>query len=193
MKRSVIISVFAALIMMGSCKPIEDLPDEPAIEFRAFTLYDTIDILGNPSKAGKLTFYFEDGDGDLGLAAPSIPGYDPSSNLFFKLYRQKDGIFELVGPGDPLYPSEYRIPYLEAEGQNKILRGTIDVTLFYFLFNTSDTFYYEFWVSYRRGHDSNTASQPCIFVLGETRHPIRPADSNSQSHKGKVKLCGPSV
>ncbi|MCK7532894.1 MAG: hypothetical protein MZV63_18570 [Marinilabiliales bacterium] len=33
MKRSFIILVFAAFIMMGSCKPIEDLPDEPAVEF----------------------------------------------------------------------------------------------------------------------------------------------------------------
>ncbi len=166
MKRSFIILVFAAFIMMGSCKPIEDLPDEPAVEFRAFTLFDTIDILGNPSKAGKLNFYFEDGDGDLGLAAPGDLDYDPMSNLFFKLYRKKDGVFELAGPGDPHYPSEYRIPYLEAEGQNKILRGTIDVTLFYFLYNTSDTLYYDFWVRDRRGHDSNTAST-CVFVLGE--------------------------
>lgn len=166
MKRSVIIIVIAAIIIMGSCKPIENLPDEPSIEFRTFTLFDSIDILGNPAKAGKLTFYFEDGDGDLGNIAPVIPGQDPSSNLFFKLYRKVGNDFELAGPGDPLYPSEYRIPFLLPEGQNKILRGTIDVTLFYFLYNTSDTLYYEFWIRDRGGNDSNTSST-CLFVISE--------------------------
>jgi hypothetical protein len=166
MKRLVFILFIAAVFMIASCKPIESLPDEPAVEFRTFALSDTVDILGNPSKAGKLTFYFEDGDGDLGLISPAIPGLDPASNLFLKLYRKNNGIFELVEPGDPLYPSEYRIPFLEAEGQNKILRGTIDLTLFYFLYNPNDTLYYDFWVRDRGGHDSNTAST-CIFVLGD--------------------------
>lgn len=166
MKRSVVILIISAVVLIGSCKPIESLPDEPAIEFRAFTLFDTIDILGNPAKAGRLNFYFEDGDGDLGLDAPGIPGYDPSSNLFFRLYRKNGNSFELAGPTDPLYPSEYRIPFLEPGGQNKILRGTIDVTLIYFLYNTTDTLYYDFWIRDRGGHDSNTATT-CILILGE--------------------------
>lgn len=136
------------------------------IEFRTFTVYDSIDILGNPAKAGKLTFYFEDGDGDLGLDPPQNPGTDPSGNLFLRLYRKTDGVFELAGPSDPLYPSEYRIPYIEAEGQNKILKGTIDVTLMYLLYNASDTLYYDFWIRDRGGNESNTATT-CVVVLGE--------------------------
>jgi len=166
MKRSVIIIVFAALLMMGSCRAIESLPDEPMIEFRTFTLTDTIDDLGNRGKAGIISFYFEDGDGDLGLDAPVTPGVDPSSNLFLHLYRKTDGVFELADPSDPLYPSEYRIPYLEAEGQNKILKGTIDVTLMYLLYNATDTVYYDFWIRDRGGHDSNTATT-CVLILGE--------------------------
>ncbi len=166
MKRSVIILIISAIVLIGSCKPIESLPDEPAIEFRAFSLFDMVDTLGNPVKAGKLTFYFEDGDGDLGLDAPKVPGIDPSGNLFFKLYRKNATTFDLAGPTDPLYPSEYRIPFLETGGQNKILRGTVDVTLMYYLYDTTDTLYYDFWIRDRGGHDSNTAST-CIFVLGE--------------------------
>lgn len=167
MKRSFIILVFAAFMIMGSCKPIEDLPDEPAVEFRAFTLFDTIDILGNPSKAGKLTFYFEDGDGDLGLAAPDSIPLSVGSNLFLQLYRKTEGVFELAPPTDPLYPSEYRIPYLNAPGQNKVLKGTIDVTIIYFLYNDTDTLYYDFWIKDRGGNESNTATT-CVLVLGDT-------------------------
>ena len=166
MKKSSVISILAVLVMMGSCKPPENLPDEPRIEFRTFTLFDTIDILGNPAKAGMLSFYFEDGDGDLGLDAPEIPGVDPSSNLFFQLYRKTGGVFELAGPTDPLYPSEYRIPFLDASGQNKILKGTIEVTLLYLFYNPADTLYYDFWIRDRGGNDSNTATT-CVFVLGE--------------------------
>jgi hypothetical protein len=166
MKRSAVIIIVTAIVLIGSCKPIESLPDEPAIEFRTFALSDIIDTLGNPAKSGKLTFYFEDGDGDLGLDAPEDGSIDPSGNLFFQLYRKNGNSFELAGPTDPLYPSEYRIPVLEAEGQNKILRGTIDVTMTYYLYNTTDTLYYDFWIRDRGGNDSNTAST-CIFILGE--------------------------
>ncbi len=70
-------------------------------------------------------------------------------------------------PADPLYPSEYRIPYLDAPGQNKILKGTIDVTMIYFLYNDTDTLYYDFWIKDRRGNESNTATT-CVVVLGDT-------------------------
>lgn len=166
MKISFPILIFALLIILGSCGPIEKLPPEPAIEFRTFALSDTIDILGNPAKAGKLTFYFEDGDGDIGLAAPDST-YTPGSNLFLQLYRKTGGVFELAPPSDPLYPSEYRIPYLNAQGQNKILKGTIDVTLVYFLYNETDTLYYDFWIKDRSGNESNTATT-CVVILGDT-------------------------
>lgn len=167
MKRPVFIIFTAAAFLAGSCKPIESLPAEPSIEFRTFTISDTVDVLGNPAKAGKLKFYFEDGDGDLGLDPPQQPGLDPSGNLFLKLYRKIGNTFELAGPTDPLYPSGYRIPWLEAEGQNKILKGTIEVTLIYFLYNPADTLYYDFWIKDRGGNESNTAST-CVFTLGET-------------------------
>jgi len=165
MRRSFIIVLFTVVVILGACVPIEKLPPEPAIEFRSFALYDTVDILGNAAKAGKLTFYFEDGDGDLGLDDPGS-GIEASTNLFLQLYRKTDGVFELAGPTDPLYPSEYRIPYIEPGGQNKILKGTIDVTLIYFLYNPDDTLYYDFWIRDRGGNDSNTATT-CVFVLGD--------------------------
>jgi hypothetical protein len=167
MKISFTILIFTLLIILGSCGPIEKLPPEPAIEFRTFELSDTIDILGNPAKAGKLTFYFEDGDGDVGLTAPDSIAFEPGSNLFLQLYRKTGGIFELAPPSDPLYPSEYRIPYLNTPGQNKILKGRIEVTMIYFLYNDTDTLYYDFWIKDRSGNESNTATT-CVVVLGDT-------------------------
>jgi hypothetical protein len=165
MKKYIPLIVFVTIISLASCIPFEKLPPEPKIEFRAFTLYDTVDILGNAAKAGKLTFYFEDGDGDLGWPEADTGTYTTNTNLFFQLYRRKNGVFELAPPTDPLYPSEYRIPYMEVQGQNKILRGTIDVSMIYFFYDPTDTLYYNFWVRDRAGNDSNTDST-CIFIMG---------------------------
>ncbi len=167
MNRYFSILIAVLVFSLFSCRKIEKLPPEPTVEFRSFSVFDTIDILGNPSRAGKLTFYFEDGDGDIGLTDPDSTGSTAASNLFLQLFRQTDGEFVPVAVGDPLYPSEYRIPYMETPGQNKIMRGTIDVTLFYFFYNDTDTLYYDFWIRDRSGHDSNTAST-CVVILGET-------------------------
>ena len=97
-------------------------------------------------------------------AIPSFIG----SNLFLQLYRKTGGVFELAPPADPLYPSEYRIPYLNAPGQNQVLKGTIDVTIFYFLYN--DELTPCIMISGSRtagGNESNTATT-CVFVLGDT-------------------------
>jgi hypothetical protein len=76
-------------------------------------------------------------------------------------------VFELVEPSDPQYPSEYRIPQMIVPSQNRILKGTIDVSITYFLYNPLDTLYYDFWVRDRSGNESNTEST-CVFVLGDT-------------------------
>lgn len=165
MKKYFSIAFLLIIISIASCKKIEKLPDEPRVEFRSFSVFDSTDMLGNQVKAGKLTFYFEDGDGDLGLPVPDNTSSD-TTNLFLTLFRKTDGIFNEAASSDPLYPSSYRIPYMETPGQNKILRGTIDVTMMYFFYNKTDTLYYDFWVEDRQGHLSNTDST-CVVVLGD--------------------------
>ena len=66
----VILVIVVALPFFSGCEKIRQLPPEPVVEFRQFTMSDTVDILGNPAKAGILEFYFEDGDGDIGLKQP---------------------------------------------------------------------------------------------------------------------------
>jgi hypothetical protein len=167
MKKS-IIGLLVLTAVFISCVRIKNLPDEPKVEFRSFTLFDSTDILGNHLKAGVLTFYFEDGDGDLGLPEPdSIYAGLDTTNLYFTLYRKTDGIFSEVGDDDFLKPSSYRIPYLEPIGQNDILSGTIDITMLYFIYSDTDTLYYDFHVKDRAGNMSNTDST-CVIVLGHS-------------------------
>ncbi len=143
-----------------SCRKIDSLPPEPRIEFTSFAVFDTTDILGNSYKGGKLKFYFEDGDGDLGLPQPSPDETADTINLFMTLYRKEDGIMIPVSDGDPLKPSGYRIPYMYRLGQNKILKGTIAVTFLYLFYSPQDSaiIRYNFYIKDRADNISNTES-----------------------------------
>ena len=156
-----------AFITIVSCKKIVQLPAVPHVEFTSFAVFDTLDILGNIAKGGRLKFYFEDGDGDLGLDAPSDIQPD-TTNLFFTLYRKTNGTMVPAGDNDPLKPSSYRIPYMERLGQNKILKGTIAVTFLYLFYSPGDTIRYDFYVQDRALNQSNVASTSEI-VLSENK------------------------
>ena len=144
---------------MDSCRKIVQLPAVPHIEFANFTIFDTTDILGNKSKGGRLRFHFEDGDGDLGLNAPS-DGMADSTNLFFTLFRKKGGVMLPTPDNDPLKPSSCRIPFMERLGQNKILKGTISVTFVYTFYEPKDSniIRYDFYIKDRALNESNVVS-----------------------------------
>jgi hypothetical protein len=155
--------ILSLLLVLGSCRKIEQLSARPNIEFTSFTIFDTIDILGNQAKGGKLKFYFEDGDGDLGLQEP-VGKLADSTNLFFTLFRKVGGKMVLAPPNDPLRPSDYRIPYMVRLGQNKILKGTISVIFLYNFYKPSDTIKYEFHIKDRAENVSNFESTSEIIV-----------------------------
>jgi hypothetical protein len=159
MKRIKYLPVFFAIIYLtASCKKIERLPAVPHIDFTSFTIFDTLDPLGNISKGGRLKFKFEDGDGDMGLNAPTNGSTD-STNLFLTLYRKEAGSMVESKVLDPLLPSPaYRIPYMERLGQNKILKGTISVVFIYLSYTSTDTIKYDFYVKDRALNESNVVS-----------------------------------
>lgn len=151
------------LFISASCVKIQTLPPEPYIEYTSFEIFDTV-ILGNEAKGGRLKFYFEDGDGDLGLNPPADGQTADSTNIFLTLYRKSEGIMEPAPENDPLKPLGYRIPYMERPGQNKILKGTISVTFLYLFYFESDTISYDFYIKDRAAHESNVASTNEIIV-----------------------------
>jgi hypothetical protein len=158
-----IILLFPAMII--SCGKIRQIPAEPRIEFRQVEVFDTIEPnLGNPARASRVTFYFEDGDGDIGYSR-DYSGDNDTLNLFFEAWLKKDGIFTEPDGDDLIQSTSFSIPDIEPEGQNKIVRGTIDVLLFYYLFNIEDTARYEFYLKDRAGNISNI-SETCEIPIG---------------------------
>jgi len=158
----------AVLLVAGliSCHRIVSLPDEPRVEYTSFAVFDTTDILGNSYKGGRLKFYFEDGDGDLGLPQPSGEEGSDTINLYLTLYKKSNGSMIPASPGDILFTKGYRIPYIDRPGQNKILKGTIAVSFLYQFYNTDDStiIKYNFYVRDRANNISNTETTPEIPV-----------------------------
>jgi hypothetical protein len=167
-KVTLITAVFSLLAAVA-CSKLEMLPAEPKIEYEKFTVYDTNDILGNEVRGGLLKFYFEDGDGDLGLYSQAQAGeedYD-SINLFLTMYRINNGKESPAVVGDPFYPTGFRIPYMERVGRNKILKGHISVEFMYLFYNQEDSIKYEFFIKDRAGNVSNSVSTPVISIFNK--------------------------
>lgn len=164
-KISLLIIVVLLITAAISCNKVEQVPARPSIEFSNFKIFDTLDILENVSKGGRLSFRFEDGDGNVGLAAPVTESSD-TTNLHLTLYRKINGsMVRVTDKNDPLLPySSYRIPYMERLGQNKVLRGTIEVTFIYQSYSPTDTIKYEFYIKDRAGNISNLAETSEIIV-----------------------------
>lgn len=158
-----LVIVFAGLLASNGCRKIEQLPAEPSVKFTSFAVFDTTDILGNSEKGGRLKFYFEDGDGNMGLPEPTGADED-TTNLFLTLYRKTNGGMVKVQDDDPLKPSAYRIPYMTRTGINKVLKGTISVTFVYLFWSPADTIMYEFYIKDRAENISNVA-ETCEIVL----------------------------
>jgi hypothetical protein len=155
----VVFSVFAIV----SCGKIDSLPVEPHIKYTSFTVFDTTDLLGNTVKGGRLKFYFEDGDGNVGLPPPSAEDetFD-SINLFLNLFRVNNDSVTPAPENDPFKPTGYRIPYMERTGQNKILKGDISVVIMYLFYSKEDSIKYDFYIKDRDENLSNVDSTGII-------------------------------
>ena len=161
----ILILIITVLLSGLSCQKIESLPEIPSISFKSFILIDTIDALGNEGKIGELTFDFEDGDGDIGLSQPDSLSADSTNfNMFFTLFNKTNGEFIEVSDSVLETPLNYRIPYIEKEGQNKTLKGEIQVDFIYLLFEY-DTIKYSFFIVDRALHKSNVETTPEIILI----------------------------
>lgn len=158
-------AILLSLVAFSSCGKLESIPSEPYIEYTSFTVFDTLDQLGNQVRSGRLKFHFEDGDGDLGLNAPEGTEEADTINLFIELFRLEAGE-SLPAPAlDPYRVKGFRIPYMERVGRNKILRGDISVDFSYYEISVEDSIIYDFNIRDRAGNISNTESTSVIPVF----------------------------
>lgn len=146
-----------AALSLSSCHKIMQLSVIPHIEFTSFQVFDTTDLLGNECKGGRLKFYFEDGDGNVGMYSIEGDTVTKTTNLFFTIFRKTNTTYNEV-TDSLMKASDYTIPYMERTGRNKILKGTIAVTFLYTFYSVpdSDIFRYRFFIKDRAENMSDT-------------------------------------
>jgi hypothetical protein len=91
-------------VFFCACRIPEQYSDIPEIKFINFEILNETD--------GILTYYFQDGDGDIGLDDAFYPPFDTSSiyyyNFFCDYYEKRNGIFEKIdsteGPNGKIEP-----------------------------------------------------------------------------------------
>jgi len=88
--KNILLVIF--FLILSGCPGVESLSDIPYIEFRNFALQEAVDDLGNEIIKGELTFFFQDGDGDVGLPEPDtvFPGDSSQYNLFLTMFKKEN-------------------------------------------------------------------------------------------------------
>lgn len=150
--------IYALLILVGiiACEDIEKYSEIPEVSFKEFRYSDTT-----------LVFEFIDGDGDLGLeqfdtVEPFNSGGKYYFNIFIDYYAYENAKPDKI---EFEYPTNLRFRTIpEPEGNNKTLKGDMEVDLQYSLpLELPDTFYIKFQLVDRALHESNVDSS--IFLL----------------------------
>ena len=156
--------VFIIILFSASCGNKDEYPDIPAIEFKRVELRDSIGKIEETPYTVKLcrvVFSVTDGDGNIGF----MLNEDTSSyNFFADIYEKKNGELKKL---ELSAPYNYRIPYIEPAGQNKLLKAQIMVDFTFNYYNQAllfDSIMYEFYINDRAGNLSNKVRTP-IFSL----------------------------
>ncbi|MBL4753137.1 MAG: hypothetical protein JKY52_06025 [Flavobacteriales bacterium] len=148
-----------ALLIAGltSCLEGSQFPDEPEIEFISTVFTDSVDLLGNQSFIGIITLGFTDGDGDIGIRQG-----DTTKNMF---------VFQVgIDNGQNQAPTNlsYGIPFVTPSGQNKNIKGEIDVEINIPnpLINPYpyDSVFFEIYIEDRGKNQSNMITTPSIWL-----------------------------
>ncbi len=162
----IFVPIIATLLtIFTSCSLQEQQPEEPQVTFYQIVLKDTVDALDNPVKRVKLIFNLIDGDGDMGLADSDTT--EPYTgiyhyNCYVNLYEYIDG--EAV-EADIEAPFNFRIPDIEPQGQNKLLKAEVQLDMDFSTYNGQylfDSILFDFFVYDKSLKKSNTASTSVI-------------------------------
>ena len=138
--------------MLASCLQGVKYPPEPQITYLSYTKTESLDLLGNPTSHFILiTFEFTDGDGNLG---------EPESSVTKNLFVSEYGI--LNGEKQAPIESQYRMPDITPKGQNKSLKGEVDIDIVLFTNYPYDSVQFEIYIKDRSNNESNIITTPII-------------------------------
>lgn len=164
LSKILLILVFSISAFLFSCREPVKYPVIPYIEYIDFVKIPTTNGIDDK---GILKFSFTDGDGDIGLGpSDTLYPFDPGSqwyyNLFITYYEKQNGNYVAV-----VLPmtNNSRIPVITPDGENKSIKGDIEVELF--INNPTspyDTICFDVQIADRALNVSNTIRTPDIII-----------------------------
>lgn len=146
------IHIFILAVILAACEEITTVNPVPVIRFKEFSLEMGRDTLGNIVYTGKLLFDFSDDDGaDLAEVPYKDTLYSIITIPYIKVdtqYIKSD--FDTIN-NYLIFDPDMNIVKV---GQNKTLKGEMEITRFYFEI-PADTIRYEFYII---DHDKNLSN-----------------------------------
>jgi hypothetical protein len=167
LKFLVSLALFTAII---SCSP-DDEPEYSPIPELIFKEYEFVreEINGVESDYYNITFEYIDGDGDIGgMNDIQVPNPDSIEHSVYVDYfeRNKNGRFNRVicALGDDTTATKLKIPSITPTGNNKAIRGEMEVKVFPcpVPFDTIKTIKFSMFIYDRALNKSNVVESPEI-------------------------------
>ena len=159
MNKFLIILVSSVIIVFFSCEKYDDYSPIPEVTYKSMELL-TDNTFGTDYL--NLSIEFVDGDGDI-----CFYENDTVKNIVFTLYYIEN---DSVKPAEINVPLEYKIPYYEPEGRNKLMKGTIKTKFYIDDFKPLgyDTLKLEFYV-FDRAYNKSNIGTPLIILSDYTK------------------------
>lgn len=156
-----IICFFLIILLLCACRRPVIYPIEPEIRFIRFEKHNETD--------GKLVFYFQDGDGDIGLnTTDTYPPFDSSSpfhyNFLCDCYEKQNGIFVKIDSKETIngeiepWHINARIPRVSSLHEESINGEVSHEMTPYRTDSDYDTVKLKFYIVDRKLHKSNVDS-----------------------------------
>jgi hypothetical protein len=181
-------------IFLGACKKPVQYSEIPEIKFISYEQHqESYDINGEIliMDCGTLTYYFQDGDGDLGLDAsdlklPPFNTFPYSNNFFCDCYEKRNGIFEKIIVPDTMQGFNGCFPRLSKLSKESINGELYHKMVSYHENSPYDTVKLVFYIVDRALHHSNVEEVVVIRQKAERTKAESTKGRKDESTKGRM-------
>jgi hypothetical protein len=159
----ILVFIAAGIAVVTGCMKKQNFPDTPLISFLGVELIsDTAHVV----RTGILSISYQDGNGDIGLAAgDTFPPFQRKGPYYYNLvlshFEKQNGVYHQVFDSIPF---SARIPVLTPDDPNRPISGFIIDTLILYPPPLHDTIRFEAYIYDRALNKSNVITTPEIIL-----------------------------